>query len=120
MRDIPEASHSRRIARNILRDLVPCDSFSKIELDLGFTPASDDVDYAEHVQSHRRKEAVEPLVHLIAQLATGAAQVIAGVQSAAQGPMPPEQISVYEAVSRGAAYSVVSQLVEHGYLGVQA
>jgi len=118
MRNDSGASQTRRIARNMLRDLVPCADFDDVSRRLGFIPASDDVEYVEHVTCHRRRETVEPLMPLIAQLATGAAQVIAGVEGATRGPVSPEQIGVYEAVSRGAAYCVITQLVDHGYLGV--
>lgn len=118
MRNDPDASQTRRIARNMLRDLVPCSDFADVSRQLGFIPASDDVEYVEHVTCHRRRDTIEPLLPLIAQLATGAAQVIAGIESAARGPVHPEQVGAYEAVSRGAAYSVISQLIDHGYLGV--
>lgn len=120
MRKESEAPQTRRIARNMLRDLLPCSDFDDVSRQLGFTPASDEVEYLEHVTCHRRREAIEPLMPLIAQLATGAAQVIAGIEGATRGPLHPDQVGVYEAVSRGAAFSVIAQLMDHGYIGVHS
>lgn len=119
MCDTSASLHDKRLARNILRDLVPCDDFRNISSQLGFIPASSDVDYVEHVQSHMRREKVIPLTPLIAQLSDDAAQMMAGVQSVVHEPVCEEQLGHYLAISRGAAFSVITQLVDHGYLEVK-
>lgn len=106
-------------ARSILRDLTNCSDFGHFSDALGFVPASPEVDYAEHVQSHMRCQALEPISHLIEKLGTSAGNVIAAVAEHTGGDMPDGAHEVYANVSHVASYAVIAQLVDYGLLEVR-
>jgi len=109
------------VARNMLRDLTPCDDFDETARRVGFIPASSDVDQIEHHQSHIRCSAVEPLSEVIADLSTTCGRLTAALCTPDDsGPLPEEAVDHFVKVSHFAAFAVIMQLVDHGYLKVGA
>lgn len=106
------------VARNMLRDLVPCDDFEMIAESMGFVPASPDVKSVEHRQCHMRRQSIEAIIPAIIGSASCAGFVAAGLAEFTHGSIPPEARETCVNVSRLAALAVIAHLVDCGVLEV--
>lgn len=106
------------IARNMLRDILPCDEFDAMSRQIGFIPSSPEVNHVEHVQSHLRCEALEPVGGLIGRLASNAGHLAAAMAGCTNSPFAEEAVAAYVNMANFASFAVISQLVDLGYLKV--
>lgn len=108
-------------AKNMLRDMIPCDDFHAMAAHVGFIPASPEVDHAEHSDSHRRCAAIEPVSGVISRLAANAGQLAAAMASCNEhGELPEEALAHYTSIAHFASFAVILQLLDFGYIGVAA
>jgi hypothetical protein len=114
----PPVAADELIARNMLRDLVPCSEFDMYAESLGFVPASPDVAEIEHRQCHMRRANIEPIIPAIVESATCAGSVAHGMAEFIEGTLPPESRVAHVSLCRLAALAVIAHLVDFGYLEV--
>jgi hypothetical protein len=117
--DMCEPVDDNSVARNMLRDLLPCPEFGHVAEALGYVPASMEVERAEHVQSHMRRDRIEPIAPVIVAVASDAGRLAHSLAELSFPDLPLEAVEGYQNLARVSALAVISQLVDHGYLKVQ-
>lgn len=118
MCDAPDIS-GNLVARNMLRDLVPCEDFDTLARSMGFVPASTDVTQIEHRQCHLRRKAIEPIVPTIIASANCAGYVAHGMAEFAEhARLSTDAQEAYVNLSRVTALAVIAHLVDFGILEV--
>jgi hypothetical protein len=107
------------VARRMLRDIVECAEHDSISRALGFVPASPDVDETEHMASHERLEATEPLTPEIIGSADIAAEVLLKLGSMSWPSQPSHDDRMQaRAMCRAACIAVIAHLVDTRFLEV--
>lgn len=116
---IPEAP---AILRGMLRDIVACSDYDEVCRKLGMVPAGPDVDRQEHLQSHMRIEELNRVADEVFAHADIAADVLYQLvrlnRECDHEEEDEAEAAMFAVVSRTAAATVITHLLENGTLGV--
>lgn len=74
------------LKRRIAWDVAPCDVAAEVIKFMGLTPGSDEVAETEHVQAHRRLEAVKPILPYLDNMSRYAADAIVSAMIVSADP----------------------------------